>query len=158
MGASHRRWSQWSCSCKPLLFAFALHSPGRVCRSVTVFWTSFALAGGEVRPVQAGPAAPVKGVGTLVVVLPKRWFWFYLSCQLVVSRAAVSHGPRLVPRRQADTARATKRDELELPHGRAVLPATQKRRDFLLEQFSSWLKGHDMALDEILMAATPSRP
>ncbi|CAK9067376.1 unnamed protein product [Durusdinium trenchii] len=45
--------------------------------------------------------------------------------------------------------------DLELPQGRPVLPATQKRRDFLLEQFASWLKGHDMSLDEILLTTTP---
>ena len=87
------------------------------------------------------PSVGLHGCGT-----PKWWFWLLMSCQLLGSTTAVSHGPKLIPRHQAD---------LELPQGRPVLPATQKRRDFLLEQFASWLKGHDMSLDEILLTTTP---
>ena len=75
----------------------------------------------------------------------------FLGCPVV----AVSHGSVLQPRDAGDRKRLASRGDLELPQGRPVLGQTQKQRDKLLTDFSGWLDGEGISLQQILFVPEP---
>ena len=66
----------------------------------------------------------------------------------VAAVASPSHGLR--PRNAADQRRSRSRAATVLTEGRPVQPATQKRRDRLLQMFSDWLLQQGTSLTELL--------
>ena len=102
----------------------------------------------RLHPCVPGPFGfPRKGVWVLLGI--------WLALPHVDAAPHVSHGMHLIPRNQADKVRAQGRDNLELPKGRPVLPATQKQRDRLLEDFSSWLGSQGVSFEELVMVLDP---
>lgn len=87
---------------------------------------------------------------------PKVFLFIWLSLTPIVDRAAaVSHGPKLIPRDARDRARADLRHDLELPQGRPVLERTQANQDKLLTAFDSWLQGQGFSLGQLLGPGVP---
>ena len=76
-----------------------------------------------------------------------RVFWVFLEFW-VAAVASPSHGLR--PRNAADQRRSRSRAATVLTEGRPVQPATQKRRDRLLQMFHDWLLQQGTSLTELL--------
>ena len=76
-----------------------------------------------------------------------RVFWVFLGFW-VAAVASPSHGLR--PRNAADQRRSRSRAATVLTEGRPVQPATQKRRDRLLQMFQDWLLQQGTSLTELL--------